>query len=147
MYKRSNTTHLLNQYERYESQYTFKNPFETDCDRFIDIGFSMKYMTYESPLKNIDFKVFGHNLGFKKYFLFIFLSENGHFCGNWRKFGLIYHETFTFVKFFQLSQLSVLYKTAGFQHCFSRANASISKSNISKELSWGLNIIMKMDLR
>ena len=44
-------THLSNQYEIYESQYTFVNPFETDCDRFIDIRFSIKYMTYESPLK------------------------------------------------------------------------------------------------
>ena len=43
--------HLSNQYERYELQYTFVNPFETDCDRFIDIRFSIKYMTYESPLK------------------------------------------------------------------------------------------------
>ena len=37
-------THLSNQYEKYESQYTFINPVETNCDRFIDISFSIKYM-------------------------------------------------------------------------------------------------------
>ena len=37
--------------------------------------------------------------------MFIFLSENGHFCKNQRKFGLNYHETFTFVKIFS-SQFS-----------------------------------------
>ena len=50
-YPCSHFSHLSNQYERCESQYTFVNPFETDCDRFIDTRFIIKYMTYESPLK------------------------------------------------------------------------------------------------
>ena len=34
-----------------ETLKTYVKPFETDCDRFIDIRFSIKYITYESPLK------------------------------------------------------------------------------------------------
>ena len=49
------------------------------------------------------------------------------------------------LSFSLVSQLSVHCQSAGFHHCFSRANASISKSIFSKRPPWGLNIIMKID--
>ena len=87
--------------------------------------------------------MFLSHLGFKTYFLFIFWSKNGRFCRNQWKFGSNYHETFLLSL---VSQLSVHCQSAGFHHCISRANASISKSFLSKRPPWGLNIIMKIYL-
>ena len=47
------------------------------------------------------------DLGFNKYFLFTFLSENGHFCRNQWKFRFSYHETLLLVWFLS-SQFSAI---------------------------------------
>ena len=61
----------------------------------------------------MNLKIFGHHLGFKRYFLFIFLSENGHFSQNHWKFGFNYHKTLILVWCLS-SQFSAI------QHCFSK---------------------------
>ena len=37
--------------ERYQSQYRFVNPLESDGNIFIDIGFKKKYMIHRRPLE------------------------------------------------------------------------------------------------
>ena len=38
--------------ERYQLQYRFVNPLESDGNTFIDIRFDKKYMTHRHPLEN-----------------------------------------------------------------------------------------------
>ena len=57
MYKRSNTTHLSNQYERYESQYTFVNPFETDLTNYLKSIFIMILRPHGSSFEIFDFEI------------------------------------------------------------------------------------------
>ena len=93
--------------------------------------------------RNIDFKVFWSHSGFKKYFLFIFWSENGNCCGNHQKFWSAYYKTFILVWFlssqFTVNQLDSTIVFLGqmlqFQSPF-----------FEKKTPWGLNIVVKIDL-
>ena len=49
--------HLSNQYERYESQYTFVNPFETDLTNYLKFIFIMILRPHGSSFEIFDFEI------------------------------------------------------------------------------------------
>ena len=50
-------SHLSNQYERYESQYTFVNPFETDLTNYLKFIFIMILRPHGSSFEIFDFEI------------------------------------------------------------------------------------------
>ena len=55
-YKRP-VSHLSNQYERYESQYTFVNPYETDLTNYLKSIFIIILSPLGSSLEVFDFEI------------------------------------------------------------------------------------------
>ena len=50
-------SHLSNQYERYELQYTFVNPFKTDLSNYLKSIFIMILRPHESSFEIFDFEI------------------------------------------------------------------------------------------
>ena len=51
------TSHLTNQYEKYQSQYTFVNPFETDLTNYLKFIFIMILRPHGSSFEIFDFEI------------------------------------------------------------------------------------------